>query len=102
MDIIYAIKRTNLRLPISRRARGAIRRSLASSAWLFVCSSFEIRKERSLSSLSFPLRHPDHRRLRHHLGSYCRDGASCRGNDVTRGVEWRIPSARRTECKAYI
>lgn len=95
-------KRTNLRLPISKHSRRdpAVPCSFSLSGCPF--ARFEIRKERSLSSSSFAPRRPDRRRLCRHLGSCCRDGASCRGNDVTRGVEWRIPSARRTECKAYI
>lgn len=84
----------------SRSTRGAIPCFFSPSGCPF--ARFEIRKERSLSSSSFAPRRPDRRRLCRHLGSCCRDGASCRGNDVTRGVEWRIPSARRTECKAYI
>lgn len=98
-------KRTNLRLPISKRSR----RDPAIS-WFFPflrlgCFVYSLRdshQERSLSSLSFAPRRLDRRRLRRHLGSCCRDGASYRGNDVTRGVEWRIPSARKTECKACI
>lgn len=102
MDIIYAIS-GRIFVFRSRSARGATGGLLLFPLRLSVrLLASRFARKRSLSFLSFAPRRPDRRPHHHHLGSCCRDGACCRGNDVTRGVEWRIPSARRTECKAYI